>query len=152
MPTTYGVAWGALVLRVVLGFTFLMHAYEQLILLGPRDVAGTILRQGFPRGIVAALVVYIISAQALGGALLILGLWTRVAAVANVPVLFGAFFLLHLSQGFFMRGAIRESGERAAAVGYEVSLVALACTIAVALIGAGPYSLDERRRTFGRRR
>ena len=149
---THGAAWGALVLRVVLGVTFVMHAYEQLILLGPRDIASTILRQGFPPGVVPLIVGYTIAVEAFGGALLIVGLWTRIAAVLQMPILFGAFFLLHLSQGFFMRGAIREAGERAAAVGYEVSLLALACTIAVAFIGAGPYSIDDRRRVLGRRR
>jgi putative oxidoreductase len=149
---TYGAAWGVLALRLALGVVFVMHAYEQVFVLGPRDVAATILRQGFPASVVPLLVWYNIGVQALGGVLIAVGLWTRVAAVLAMPILFGAFFLLHLPQGFFMRGAIREAGERAAAVGYELSFLVLACTIAVALIGAGPFSVDDRRRIPGRRR
>ncbi|MBM3219263.1 MAG: DoxX family protein [Candidatus Rokubacteria bacterium] len=149
---TYGAAWGVLVLRLALGIVFVMHAYEQLVLFGPRDVAATILRQGFPASVVPLIAWYTMGAQALGGALLAVGLWTRVAAVLAMPTLFGAFFLLHLPQGFFMRGAIREAGERAAAVGYELSFLVLACTIAVALVGPGPFSIDDRRRAPGRRR
>lgn len=149
---TYGAAWGALVLRVVLGVIFLMHAYELVMLLGPKDVARTMLRQGFPSGVVPVLVWYTILAQLAGGALLIIGLSTRLAAVLNLPSLLGAFLLLHLPQGFFMRGALRDTSGRAAAVGYELSLLVLTCTIAVALLGAGPYSLDDRRTRPGRRR
>jgi putative oxidoreductase len=152
VAATYGVAWGALVLRVVLGVVFVMHAYELLVLLGPRDVTGTMLRQGFPRTVVPVLFWYTIAAQAGGGVLIAIGLWTRPAAVVNLPILFGAFFLLHLPQGYFMRGAIREAGERAAAVGYELSLLVLACTVAVALQGAGPMSFDDRLNAPGRRR
>ena len=152
MALTYGAAWGALVLRLAVGIVFVMHAYEVLVLLGPRDLASTMLRQGVLPAVVPLLVWYTIAAQAFGGALILLGLWTRIAAVLNLPILFGAFFLLHLPQGFFMRGAIREAGERAAAVGYELSFLVLACTIAVALIGAGPFSIDDRRRMPGRRR
>ena len=145
MATTYGTAWGALVLRVVLGLVLMMHAYELAVLLGPTDAASTILRQGFPRALVPLLVWYTVFAHAIGGALIAVGLWTRAAAVVNLPILFGSFFLLHLPQGFFMRGALRDPEGRAAAVGYETALLVLASTVVVALIGAGPFSLDDRR-------
>jgi putative oxidoreductase len=152
MALTYGAAWGALVLRVVVGIVFVMHAYESLVLLGPADLQRTMLRHGIARGVAPLLAWATIAVQGVGGALLVVGLWTRAVAVLNLPVLFGAFFLLHLPQGFFMRGAVRDAGERAAAEGYELSLLALACTIAIALLGAGPMSLDDRRLAPRRRR
>jgi putative oxidoreductase len=152
MPMTHGAAWGALVLRVVRGLVFVMHAYELGALLGPRDLTRTIVGQGIPRGVVPVIVWYTILAQLAGGALLIVGLWTRLAAVLNLPILLGSLVLLHLPQGFFMRAAVRDSSGRATVVGYELSLLVLACTIAVALLGAGPYSLDDRRLRPGRRR
>ena len=152
MALTYGAAWGALILRAVVGVVFLMHAYEGLVLLGPGDLERTMLRHGFPRGVAPLLAWYTIAVQAAGGALLVAGLWTRLVAILNLPVLFGAFFLLHLPQGFFMRGAVRDAGERAATEGYELSLLVLACTIVIALLGAGPLSLDHRRLAPGRRR
>jgi putative oxidoreductase len=151
VTTTAGAAWGALVLRVVLGVILVMHAYEQVFLLGLRDLERTVVRHGFPGAVAPPVVWYSVAAEAIGGILLIVGLWTRGAAVMNLPVLFGSFFLLHLPQGFYMRGAVREA-ERAAAIGYELSLMVLACTIAIAMIGPGSFSIDDRRRTFGRRR
>src|SRR5688500_10038038 len=110
-----------------------MHAYELLVVLGPTDATRTLLRHGLPRHIVPLAFWYTIAAQAIGGILIAIGLWTRPAAVLNLPILFGTFFLLHLPQGYFMRGTIREVGERAAVVGYELTLLVLACAVAVAL-------------------
>jgi putative oxidoreductase len=152
MATTHGVAWGALVLRVVLGVVLVMHAYEGLVVLGPRDLASTLVRHGFPSAVVPPIVWYTIAAHAVGGALIIVGFRARAAAVLNLPVLLGALILLHVPQGFFMRGVVRDPTGRAAAVGYELSLLLLACTVTVALVGPGPFSLDSRRATPGRRR
>ena len=33
---------------------------------------------------------------------MLLGVFTRWAALANLPIMAGAFFLVHLKQGFFM--------------------------------------------------
>ena len=75
------------------------------------------------------------------------------AAVLNIPIMLCAMFLIHLSQGFFMNGVIVDAGAgRAVAAGYEFSLLVLGCTVAVALIGAGPFSIDSRRSMPGRRR
>ena len=153
MAMTHGAAWGALVLRVVLGIILVMHAYGSLFIVGPGDLAATVTRHGFPPGTAGLATWYAIGVQALGGALIVIGLWTRRAALVNIPVMLGALLLLHWPQGFFMRAIIADpSSGRAAAIGYELSLLVLACTVAVALIGAGPYSIDSRRNAPGRRR
>jgi putative oxidoreductase len=153
MAMTHGAAWGALVLRVVLGIILVMHGYAAFSLIGPRGVAGYIVRMGFPPWVAAPLSWYLIIVHAVGGALLIVGLWTRGAAVLNIPIMLCAVALIHWPQGFLMKGVVVDAAAgRAVTAGYEFALLVLGCTIAVALLGAGPYSLDGRRSMPGRRR
>jgi putative oxidoreductase len=153
MALTHGAAWGALVLRVVLGVVLVMHGYAAFWLIGPRGIGGYVIRMGFPAVTALPLAWYLIVVHALGGALIVIGLWTRLAAVLNIPIMLCAVLLVHLSQGFFMKGVIVDAAAgRAATAGYELSLLVLGCTVAVALIGAGPYSIDRGRSAPGRRR
>jgi putative oxidoreductase len=153
MALTYGAAWGALVLRVVLGITFVMHGYAAFWLIGPRGIGGYVVRMGFPAFAALPLAWYLILVHSVGGALIVIGLWTRLAAILNIPIMLCAVFLVHLSQGFFVKGVIVDAAAgRAATAGYEFSLLVLGCTVAVALIGAGPYSIDRGRSAPGRRR
>lgn len=145
---TNGAAWGVLVLRVVVGIILVMHGYAALATYTPRGMSGMVLRMGFPAWTAMPLAWYLIIAHAVGGALIVIGLWTRLAAVLNVPIMLSAVTLLHWPQGFFMRATVTDG--RASVIGYEYPLLVLAATLAIALIGAGPFSLDGRRR--GRRR
>jgi putative oxidoreductase len=145
---TNGAAWGVLLLRIALGVILVMHGYAAVMTFTPRGVAALVTRIGFPAWTAMALAWYLIVVHAVGGALIVLGLWTRLAAVLNVPVMLAAVVLLHWPQGFFMRAVVSEG--RPTVVGYEFALLVLACTLAVALIGAGPLSFDGRRP--GRRR
>jgi putative oxidoreductase len=135
--------WGATVLRVVLGVVFIMHGYLGYAVLGPSTMAGYITRMGFPANVAPVLAWYGIAAHLLGGALLVLGLWTRWAAAANVPVIAAAFFLLHLRQGYFMK--VLHLGDRQVVGGYELTFVVLGATIAAILLGGGAASLDAAR-------
>jgi putative oxidoreductase len=126
-------AWGTALLRVWLGVLFVMHGYLGAAVLGPDAIAGYTTRMGFPASAGIALGWYLIAAHLLGGALLVIGLWTRAAALANVPVMASAVFLLHLPQGFFMSGA----------GGYEFTLTVLVATLAVMLLGPGALSVDH---------
>lgn len=67
-----------------------------------------------------------------GGIRLLLGLMTRVAALANVGVLAGAICMVK-----FGGGLIAEEG-----VGWELDLALLAGALALALLGPGRFSLD----------
>jgi len=70
---------------------------------------------------------------------MIVGFWTRLVAVLQIPIMASAFFLLHLGQGFFMSGALLDTpaGPRAVVGGYEYSLLVLVATLAEALLGPG---------------
>ena len=137
-------AWGTALLRIWLGIVFLMHGYLGAVLLGPEAIAGYTTRMGFPASAGVGLGWYLIAAHLVGGALLVIGLWTRAAALVNVPVMASAVFLLHLPQGFFMNGIIVDAAAgRAIAGGYEFTLTVLVATLAMMLLGPGALSVDH---------
>ena len=139
-------AWGAAILRVMLGVVFVMHGYYGLTILGPAGAAGFITRMGYPAGAATLLAWYLIVVHLVGGALMLVGLWTRLVALLNVPIMASAVFLFHLPQGFFVRGVIVDAAAgRAIAAGYEFALLVLVATLAVALLGSGALSVDGAR-------
>jgi putative oxidoreductase len=78
--------YGALLLRVALGVMFLAHGLLKVLVFTLPGTAQFFESQGFP-GTLAYLVT---AAETFGGALLILGVYTRWVALALVPVLLGA--------------------------------------------------------------
>jgi len=136
-----GHAWGTLLLRLVIGAVYVMHGYLALVVLGPQTVAGYVTRMGYPPAFGTVLAWYLIVAHLVGGVLIIIGLWTRWAALANVPPVASAVFLLHFRQGFFMTPVGPTS-----VGGYEFSLTVLVATIALSLLGSGAACVDSTRR------
>ena len=135
-------AWGTALLRVILGVIYVMHGYFAVTVLGPEGTTGLMLRMGYPPVLAPALAWYLILAQTAGGVLMIAGLWTRVAALLQVPIMASVLFLLYLGQGFFLRGIVVDAAAgRAVAGGYEYALLVLAATLALALLGEGAGSL-----------
>ena len=124
--------YGALVLRLVLGVIYIAHAYLALVVMGPAKAAEFQRAMHIPLPEIG--VWYLIVAHGLGGILLILGLLVRWAALANIPIMAGALWFVHLRQGFFIF-----DGKN----GYEYVLVLLGATIAQALLGAGAFTLKK---------
>jgi putative oxidoreductase len=122
-------SYGATVLRIALGVIFVMHAYYALFELGPRGAVALLRSLSLPAPEIGAW--YLILAHGLGGFLLILGVVTRWAALANLPIMAAAFFLVHLRHGFFIG-----RGE-----GYEYVLLVLAATLAQVFLGPGALAL-----------
>ena len=87
--------YGAFVLRAALGIMFIAHAYLKL---GVFTVAGF---EGFLTsiGLPAALAWPIILAELLGGAALLLGVYSRWVALATLPILLGAL-VIHAPNGW----------------------------------------------------
>jgi putative oxidoreductase len=136
---------GLAVLRVTLGAIFVMHGYFGLMIVGPAGLAGYTTRMGYPAALGPALAWYLILAHSVGGILLILGLLTRGAALAQVPIMASALFLHHLRQGFFLRGIILDAAAGTAiAGGYEYVLLVLAATLTLVLAGGGALGLGRR--------
>ncbi|MBI4635455.1 MAG: DoxX family protein [Candidatus Rokubacteria bacterium] len=135
--------WGLALLRVTLGLIFVMHGYSTWAGPGPGETAGVVTAIGYPAALSTALAWYLILAHLGGGVLMILGIWARMAALLNVPIMASAVFLVHWQQGFFLRGVIVDAAAgRAFAGGYEFALLVLAVTLVVALLGPGSLSLE----------
>jgi putative oxidoreductase len=138
---------GLAVLRVTLGVIFVMHGYLALAVIGPTSIGGYTARMGYPAALGPVLGWYLILAHSVGGLLLILGLWTRWAALAQVPIMASAVFLYHLRQGFFLTGIVVDAAKGVAiAGGYEYTLLVLAATVTLVLAGGGTLSIDRRGR------
>jgi len=121
-------SYGALLLRLILGFVYIMHAYLALVKLGPAAMIAYQARAGILFPEIATW--YLILAHGLGGIFLVLGIFTRWAALANVPVMLGAIVFVHGNKGFWVTDG-----------GYEYVLVLLVATVAAAMIGGGALSL-----------
>ena len=123
-------SYGAMLLRLILGIVYIMHAYLALAVLGPAGMIAYQAKAGVPFPEIATW--YLILAHGLGGILLVLGIFTRWAALANVPAMLGAIVFVHLKKGFWAHEG-----------GYEYALVLLVATVAVAMIGGGALSLKR---------
>lgn len=89
-------AQSALLLRVSMGALFLAHGlYLKVFVFGMAGTEGFFQSIGYP----AALAWAVVAAETLGGSALILGIWTRLAALALVPVMLGAL-MVHLPNGW----------------------------------------------------
>ena len=135
-------AYGATLLRVSLGLLFLMHAYLIVFILGTSAWVGFATRNGVP--LPQVIVWYVILAHALGGAALIVGLWTRWAALANAIVMAGAVVFVNLKTGFFLRAIVIDAAKGTAIrTGSEFELLLLGATVAQVLLGGGALAVTK---------
>ncbi len=126
-------AYGTLLLRLFLGFIYLAHAYLDVYKIGfPSGVIAYLRSVGIPLPELGAW--YLLLAHGVGGILLILGILVRWAALANIPVMAGALWFVHASQGFFIF-----AGKN----GYEYALFLLSATMAQVLLGPGAFTLKK---------
>jgi putative oxidoreductase len=132
MTDTRTAPYAALLLRVSLGALFLAHASLKLFVFTPAGTAQYFGSVGLP----PALAYVIIAAEVLGGIALILGLWTRVVAIALTPILLGAIFTVHGSAGFFFDNAHG---------GWEYPAFWIIALIVQAMLGDGAYALHRSR-------
>jgi putative oxidoreductase len=121
-------SYGAMLLRLILGIVYIMHAYLALFIVGSAAMISDQIKYGVPFPELATW--YLILAHGLGGILLVLGICPRWAALANVPAMLGALVFVHLKNGFWAHKG-----------GYEYVLVLLVATLACAMIGGGALSL-----------
>lgn len=75
---------------------------------------------------------YIPLAHVGGGLMMTLGLWTRTAILANIPVLFGAVFFVYFEQGLFTQNQ-----------GLEFTALVLFLLCILLIYGPGRFSVDH---------
>ncbi len=91
MIDTRTAPYAALVLRVTLGVLFRAHLSLKLFVFTPAGTAKFFGSLGLP----SELAYLIMIGEGLCGIALILGIWTRVVAIAATPILLGAIFTVH---------------------------------------------------------
>lgn len=118
-----------LVLRLVFGFMIAAHGWQKLQG-GPAQFAGFLTKLGVPAPEIMAWVVTLTELG--GGILLIVGLLTRLAALALAINLTVALLLVKLDAGLIsMQG------------GFELELGYIAAFLAILLAGPGSASIDR---------
>jgi len=128
MIDTRTAAYGALILRVTLGALLLVHFALKYFVFTPAGTAQFFGSLGLP----PALAYLTMLVELATGVALILGVWTRLAALAAVPVLIGAVLFVHLGNGFFFSAP---NG------GWEYPAFWAVALIVQALVGDGTYAL-----------
>jgi putative oxidoreductase len=126
MSDTERQSWGVTLLRVIVGVVFLAHGSQKLFVYGIQGFAGFLMHMGLP----TFLSPIVTAIELLGGAALILGIGTRIAAAAIALDMLGAILAVHLKNGFFLP------------TGFEYALTMLTANVALILTGPGNASLD----------
>lgn len=96
-PHPLSARYGATLLRVSLGGLFLAHFGLKFFVFTPAGTAKFFASLGLP----PELAYVTMAAELIGGLMLILGLYARVAALALIPLILGTIVTVHGANGFF---------------------------------------------------
>ena len=108
-----------LIFRATLGLIFVAHGWQKLFMDGPVETAGK-------------LSAYIVGGgELLGGALLVVGLLTTLAAGALALLMLAALYFVHLNSGLFIADG-----------GFEYVLVLIVSLLMIVVFGSGRASID----------
>ena len=89
---------------------------------------------GLPSPMAAGIILF----ELIGPLLLLLGLGTRLVGLGFVGLMLGAVTTVHAQYGFFMNWGGTQAGE-----GFEYHLLMIGGALALALAGAGRWSMDR---------
>jgi putative oxidoreductase len=132
-------SYANLILRIILGSVFFPHGAQKL--LGWFGGYGfTASMNFFTTGaqLPWILAFLIIMTESIGSLVLIIGFFSRIAALGMTSLMLGAISLVHYKQGFFMNWFGTKKGE-----GFEYHLLALGISLAILISGAGKFSIDR---------
>jgi putative oxidoreductase len=124
-PSPRQLSIGLTVLRVAVAAVFINHGRQKLFVYGFAGVTGAFTQMGVPfPGIMGPLIGLL---EFFGGVALLLGFLTRPLAIGFVLDMLGAILLVQLKKGFS---------------GFELEFLLLGSSLALALTGAGRFSVD----------
>lgn len=120
--------FGIAILRIIAGVVFVAHGAQKVFVYGFAGVGGAFAQMGVPMPTVMGPVIGLI--ELFGGVALIVGLFTRVAALALACDMLGAILLVHAAGGFFLPS------------GLEFVLMLFGAALALLFAGPGALSID----------
>ncbi len=130
MIDTRTAPYAALILRVLTGALFLYHGLVKLTVFTPAGTAGYFESIGLPGALGYLTMIF----EIVGGVALIAGVYTRLVSLAFVPVLLGAAYFGHGSNGF---GWSSQGG------GWEFPAMWAVVQLALTALGDGAYALKK---------
>lgn len=125
-------ALGLALLRITLGIVFIAHGYQKFFSYGVAGVTQGFEGMGIPLASIAAPSVATI--ELVGGILVLVGFYHRIAAGLIFCVMLGAIFFAKMGGGFF------------APAGYEFELALAAMALTVFFAGGGAYTAEDMRK------
>ena len=116
---------GLAALRLAVATIFIRHGAQKLFVYGFAGVTGAFTQMGVPfPGVMGPFIGLL---EFFGGIALAMGFLTRLVALGFVFDMLGAILLVQLKRGFS---------------GYELEFLLLGSSLALALVGAGRFSVD----------
>jgi putative oxidoreductase len=133
MPTETLAVYGVTLLRVSLGVMYLAHSVVlKFFTFGLAGTAGYFESIGLPGWLAYAT----FAAEAVGGVMLVLGIYSRWVALALIPALLGAIIWAHGANGWVFTAP---NG------GWEYPLYLIVLSVAQFLLGDGAFALRPAR-------
>jgi len=120
--------FGIAILRILAGIVFVAHGAQKIFVFGFGGVGGAFAQMGVPMPTVTGPLIGLV--ELLGGVALIVGLFTRIAAILLACDMLGAIVLVHAAGGFFLPR------------GLEFVLMLFAAAITLLFAGPGALSVD----------
>lgn len=131
-------SWAITCVRVALGVIFFAHGAQKVLGwfggYGLKGTTGYLTSTGLPMVIAYAVCFF----EFLGGIGLLLGLLTRLAALAIIIVMVGAIARVHWRNGFFINWELAPGKGH----GFEANFAFIAMALACVIAGGGALSLD----------
>ncbi|HEY9428247.1 MAG TPA: DoxX family protein [Gemmatimonadaceae bacterium] len=134
--------WALLPLRLIVGYGFMAHGIAKWSR-GPEHFGQLLQQIGVPMPVATAWIVTLL--EVFGGLAILLGVLVAVASIPLIASMLVAMFTVQLRYGFSSVNTIglTEAGPVFGPPGYEINLLYIASLVALALLGAGPFSVGR---------
>ena len=127
-----------LILRIVFAIVLWPHGAQKLLgFFGGYGYTPTMQHLTAEAGLPSLIAFLVIFLEFFGSLFILLGLFTRLVAIAQIILFMGMIVTAHLQFGFFMNWFGAQKGE-----GFEYHLLAIGLLVSLIVTGAGKLSLD----------